>query len=43
MPYIAITIRVTNIPCNWPAGPKASGPDFNSRYMSLYALIRTSY
>ena len=33
-----ITIKITNIPCNWPAGPY-----FNSRYKSLYTLIRTGY
>ena len=31
VPYIAnsyITIRITNIPCNWPAGPEPAGPYF---------------
>ena len=36
-------MRITQIPCNWPTGPKPAGPYFNSRYMSLYALIRTYY
>ena len=33
-----ITIRITNIPCNWSACPY-----FISGYISLYALIRTRY
>ena len=38
-----IAIRITNIPCNWPAGPEAEGPYFKSRYTSLYVLSRTHY
>ena len=36
IPYIAnsyITIRITNIPCNWPAGPKAAGPCFSDTHL----------
>ena len=35
IPYVANLIRITNIPCNWPAGAEPAGP-----YLYVYICIR---